>query len=60
MDLPEIGDGYNEAAGPEFIEQSYLNYIVPFVTAFDPSTGLRPDKPFSVEQREVLFFGMPS
>lgn len=64
MALPD-SNGANEAAdGAEtFLEQSYLTYIIPSATSFDPEDALRPgagavESTISgIEQREQLFFG---
>ncbi|KAG7292396.1 hypothetical protein NEMBOFW57_002431 [Staphylotrichum longicolle] len=63
MALPD-SNGANEAAdGAEtFLEQSYLTYIIPSATSFDPEVALRPgagavESTISgIEQREQLFF----
>lgn len=47
-----------------FLEHSYLTYIIPFATNFDPKealqqgTGSLETKIANVEQRDQLFFGM--
>lgn len=49
--------------GLDFLEHSYLTYIIPFATNFDPEQDLRRTKPSktspidSIEKRESLFFG---
>jgi hypothetical protein len=46
-----------------FLEQSYLTYIIPFATEFNPEDALRSgtgsieSKIAGIEQREQLFFG---
>jgi hypothetical protein len=52
------------AAPDAFLEESYLTYIVPFATRFDPREAFRQvpgsvERSISaVEQRDQLFFGM--
>jgi hypothetical protein len=57
-DTPDVPD----VAGA-FLEQSYLTYIIPSITKFDPEDALQQDgssiesKISSIEQRDQLFFG---
>ncbi|KAK3336022.1 TRAPP trafficking subunit Trs65-domain-containing protein [Cercophora scortea] len=53
-----------DAATQALLDRSYLTYLVPFTTNFDPKTSLqpgpsdspRPGKFEAVEQRDLLFF----
>jgi hypothetical protein len=66
MALPDpngasAGDTPDAAAA--FLEQSYLTYIIPFATKFDPEEALQRDGASiesniaGTEQRDQLFFG---
>ncbi|KAK3301119.1 TRAPP trafficking subunit Trs65-domain-containing protein [Chaetomium fimeti] len=54
VDVPDVADA--------FLEQSYLTYIIPSTTKFDPEEALRQDGSSiennisSIEQRDQLFF----
>ncbi|KAL2260426.1 hypothetical protein VTK26DRAFT_5567 [Humicola hyalothermophila] len=51
------------AAPDAFLEHSYLTYIIPFATNFNPEEALRQgagsleSRIANIEQREQLFFG---
>ncbi|KAK0618550.1 TRAPP trafficking subunit Trs65-domain-containing protein [Bombardia bombarda] len=64
MAFSDRDDG-REDAGQAFLERSYLSYIVPFASNFQPETALKlklhsggtwKGKFSGVEQRELLFF----
>lgn len=54
-DVPDVADA--------FLNQSYLTYIIPSTTKFDPEEALQQDggsiesNISSIEQRDQLFFG---
>ncbi|KAL2020892.1 hypothetical protein VTK56DRAFT_7883 [Thermocarpiscus australiensis] len=56
------GNASNEDAADVLLEQSYLTYIIPFATNFNPDEALRQgqgsveSKIASIEQRDQLFF----
>lgn len=55
VDVPDVADA--------FLEQSYLTYIIPSTTKFDPKEVLQQNggsiesNISSIEQRDQLFFG---
>lgn len=67
MALPDpdsIGPDDVGIAADAFLQQSYLTYIIPFATNFDPEDALGrgensvESKISNIEQRDRLFFGM--
>lgn len=64
MAVPPQDDALD--AGLDFLEHSYLTYMIPFATSFSPEQDIK-QKPSSnvsildnIEQRESLFFGTSS